>query len=123
MALIYKCESQVVEMSMRKLKADGLVSENAYFNCDAPRNLRKEVAYRDFDFLSRLSRIAGVEIVSSVLAWLKQRGIVSDEAGYDEKSFDELREEVRGGKSDETGGIEELKVFPEFFIHTVIFCV
>lgn len=82
-------------MSMRKLKADGLVSENAYFNYDAPRNLRKEVAYRDFDFLSRLSRIAEVEIVSSVLAWLKQRGIVSEEAGYDEKSFDELREEVK----------------------------
>jgi hypothetical protein len=54
-------------MALRKLKADGLVSEDAYFNYNAPQNLRKEVTYRDFDFLSRMSRIAQVEIVSSVV--------------------------------------------------------
>ena len=95
MALIYTCESQVIEMALRKLKADGLVSGNAYFNYDAPRNLRKEVAYRDFDFLSRLSRTAEVETVRSVLAWLKQEGIVPEGATYDERAFNELRQEVQ----------------------------
>jgi len=95
MALIYTCESQVIEMALRKLKADGLVSGNALFNYDAPRNLRKEVAYRDFDFLSRLSRTAEVETVRSVLAWLKQEGIVPEEATYDERAFNELRQEVK----------------------------
>jgi len=95
MALTYTCESQVIEMALRKLKADGLVSGNAFFNYDAPRNLRKEVAYRDFDFLSRLSRTAEVETVRSVLAWLKQEGIVPEEATYDERAFNELRQEVK----------------------------
>ncbi len=95
MALVYTCENQVIEMTLEKLKEAGLVSRDAYFNYDAPQNLRREVAYRDFDFLSRLSRIAEVEIVRSVLAWLKQKGIVSQDATYDERAFDGLRQEVR----------------------------
>lgn len=95
MALVYTCENQVIEMTLEKLKQAGLVSRDAYFNYDAPQNLRREVAYRDFDFLSRLSRTAEVEIVRSVLAWLKQKGIVSQNATYDEGAFDGLRREVR----------------------------
>jgi predicted O-methyltransferase YrrM len=95
MALIYTCENQVIEMALKKLKADGLVSRNAYFNHDAPRNLRKEVTYRDFDFLSRLGRTAEVETVRSILAWLKQEGIVPEGATYDQKAFSELRQEVK----------------------------
>jgi predicted O-methyltransferase YrrM len=95
MALTYTCEGQVIEMALEKLKADGLVSENAYFNYDAPRNLRREVAYRDFDFLSRLGRVAEVDTVRSILAWLKQEGIVPEGATYDEKAFSELRQEVK----------------------------
>lgn len=95
MALVYTCENQVIEMTLEKLKEAGLVSRDAYFNYDAPQNLRREVAYRDFDFLSRLSRTAEVEIVRSVLAWLKQKGIVPQDATYDERAFDGLRREVR----------------------------
>ena len=95
MALTYTCERQAIEMAMRKLKADGLVSGDAYFNHDAPGKLRKEVAYRDFDFLSRLSRTAEVETVRSALAWLKREGVVPEGASYDEGAFDGLREEVK----------------------------
>ncbi len=65
MALIYSCEPQAIEMALERLKKDGLVSEDAYFHYDAPQSLRREVAYRDFDFLSRLSRTAEVETVWS----------------------------------------------------------
>jgi len=96
MAVTYRCDKKVIELAMEKLKSDGLVSEEASFNHDAPQNLRKEVAYRDFDFLSRLSRAAEVEIVASILAWLKEKGILNKEAGYDEFEFEEFRSEVKG---------------------------
>lgn len=78
MSLIYTCENQVIEMTLQKLKDAGLVSRDAYFNYDAPQQLRREVAYRDYLFLSRLSRTAEVEIVRSILAWLKREGVVPE---------------------------------------------
>ena len=95
MSLIYTCENQVIEMALQKLKDAGLVSQDAYFNYDAPQQLRREVAYRDYLFLSRLSRTAEVETVRSILAWLKREGVVPEDATYDESAFDELREEVK----------------------------
>ena len=95
MSLTYTCENHVIEIALEKLKDAGLVSQDAYFNYDAPQNLRKEVAYRDYDFLSRLSRTAEVETVRSILTWLKQKGIVSQDATYDERAFDELRREIK----------------------------
>ena len=95
MALTYTCEDQVIEMALEKLKESGLVARDAYFNFEAPDHLRREVAYRDFDFLSRLSRIGEVETVRSILMWLKQHRIVPEDADYDEKAFDELRQEVK----------------------------
>jgi predicted O-methyltransferase YrrM len=95
MTLIYTCENQAIEMALERLKEDGLVSREAYFNYAAPENLRSEVAYRDFDFLSRLGRVAEAETVGSILAWLKQEGILPAGATYDERAFDGLRREVR----------------------------
>jgi len=95
MALAYTCERQVIEMAMERLKRDGLVARDAYFNYDAPQYLRREVAYRDFDFLSRLSRVGEVQTVRSILAWLKGQGIVPAGAMYDEQAFDGLRQEVK----------------------------
>lgn len=95
MALTYACETQVIELALESLKGDGLVSREARFNYDAPQQLRREVAYRDFDFLSRLSRVGEVEIVASALLWLKEQGLVAEDASYDGKAFDALRREVR----------------------------
>ena len=95
MALTYTCEKQVIEMALENLKDAGLVSRDAYFNYEAPENLRREVAYRDFDFLSRLSRTAEVETVRSIQAWLKQKGVVPEGATYSETAFDALRREVK----------------------------
>ncbi len=95
MSLTFTCEKQVIEMAMEKLRDAGLIARDAYFNYNAPQNLRREVAYRDFDFLSRLSRTGEVETVRSILAWLKRKGIVPQDAAYNEGAFDELRREVK----------------------------
>jgi len=94
MSMIYKCENQIVEKVLEKMKDVGLVSKEAYFNHDAQDDLRKEVAYRDFDFLSRLSRMAEVEIVSSALNWLKHKRIIKADVDYNETAFQYLRNEV-----------------------------
>ncbi|MFC2031417.1 O-methyltransferase [Chloroflexota bacterium] len=95
MALIYTCERPVIEVVMESLKSDGLVAGDAYFNHGAPQQLRREVAYRDFDFLARLSRLGELETVRSVLKWLVQKGVVPEGATYDEVAFSELRQMVK----------------------------
>lgn len=95
MTLQYSCETQVIERALDKLKADGLVSKEASFNYGAPQNLRSEVAYRDFDFLTRLSRVEEVNTVRSILEWLNNEGIVNEGTTFDEKAFGELRREVK----------------------------
>lgn len=95
MTLVYTCDNQVIEMAFEKLKDDGIVSRDAYFKYDAPQNLRREVTYRDIDFLYSLSETNEVEVVRSALEMLKREGIVPKEATYDEVAFDELRQEVK----------------------------
>lgn len=95
MALTYTCENQLIERALQRLKDDQLVSPDAFFNYNAPHKLRQEVAYRDYDFLSRLCRIAETEIIHSVLAWLQQKGIAPASAAFDEDAFDELRRQVK----------------------------
>lgn len=94
MTRVYTCEAQVIDRALERLKEDGLVARDAWFNDAAPDNLRREVAYRDFDFLSRLCRVAEVETVRSILAWLKREGIVPQGATYDEQAFDAFGREV-----------------------------
>jgi len=95
MAMTYTCEKHVIEAALEKLKQDKLVSPDAEFNYAAPHNLRSEVAYRDFDFLVRLSRAAEAGTVRSILSWLKQAGIIAGDATYDEAAFEALRREVK----------------------------
>jgi len=95
MVQTYTCEKQVIEMALERLKDDGLVAQDAHFQYDAPANLRREVAYRDFDFLTRLCRVADDETVYSILAWLKQTGLVPESATYDKDAFAALRHDVR----------------------------
>jgi predicted O-methyltransferase YrrM len=95
MALTYKCDDNAIELAMTMFKDDGLVAQDAYLNHEASRELRREVAYRDFDFLSRLGRVAEVETVRSVLAWLQQEGVAPEEAEYDESAFGRFRSEVK----------------------------
>ena len=94
MALTYTCGKDVIGKALVRLKQDGLVSANANFNYDAPGGFRKEVAYRDFDFLTRLSRTAEDETAATILGFLIKTGIVPDEAQFDRNAFHALKAEV-----------------------------
>lgn len=95
MMLTYQCDQQVIEQAIEKLKEDGLVSSRAFFNADAPENLRQEVAYRDFDFLTRLCRVSESNVVSSIHQWLKQSGIIPEDGLFDVSGFETYRKVVR----------------------------
>lgn len=95
MALLYKCDRHVIDEAVDKLKNSGLIAPDASFRHDAPLNLRKEVAYRDYDFLLRLSRTAAAETVRSILMMLKREGLVAEGATYDEHAFERLRQKIR----------------------------
>ncbi len=95
MPLRYTCDKKAIEMTLEKMKADGLVSIDAFFNYDAPENLRREVAYKDFDFLTRLCRIAEAETVDSIFKWLVQAGIVDKGISYPRETFNDFRGEVK----------------------------
>lgn len=95
MALTYTCEQHVVDQVLDVLKERGMVARDARFNWDAPGNLRREVAYRDYDFLLLLGRVAEAEIVRSSLNWLAGQNLVAREASYDAHAFEALRTEVR----------------------------
>ena len=95
MALHYTCEPHVIDRTLENLKEAGLVAPEAAFSHDAPGGLRREVAYRDFDFLARLGRTAEAETMRSILAWLKGQGLVPSSASYDEDAFAQLRQEVK----------------------------
>ena len=95
MSLKFKCSEEVIEKVMKKLKSDGLVSENAYFNDDAENDLRHEVAYRDLDFLRYLTNTSGDEVVYSILDFLKEMKVTEESAFYDNDSFSKLKEIVK----------------------------
>ena len=95
MAQRYTCEVHAIQLAMEKLKKDNLVAQDATFNPDAPDGLRKEVTYRDFDFLTRLSRVGEKETIASVRSWMIQKGVVTTDSGYDPDAFASYSKEVR----------------------------
>jgi predicted O-methyltransferase YrrM len=92
---VYRCEQKLIEKILEDLQKSGLVSRQAFFNYDAKKELRSEVAYRDFDFLTRLCRASTAETIDSILGWLKKKKIVSGESHFDNGNFDRFRSEVK----------------------------
>lgn len=78
------------------LKEDGIVHPDAAYNLAAPGSLRREVAYYDRDFLSRLGRTpAEAHIVDAALRTLKEHGLVSQSSAYDAAAFERHRAEIK----------------------------
>lgn len=95
MVLTYTCEKEAIEKAVEKLKNDGQVSSDASFNYEAPGNLRREVAYKDFDFLTRLCRVAERDIAESVFEWMKQVEVNLENTTYNDRIFEEFRKTVK----------------------------
>lgn len=85
-----------IEMAVAKLKQDGVIHPEAYFNYCAENGLRREVTYRDDDLQYRLGRSpAEEEIVDAALEMLVSLRLVPPDAGYDKAAFGRFRAEVK----------------------------
>jgi len=94
MASRYQCDNSVIEKVIRKMKKHGIIAQDAAFNQDAEGQLRHEVTYRDQDFLLRLGRTAEIEIVDSILEFLKINELISRNQTYNKEQFSRLRKEI-----------------------------
>jgi predicted O-methyltransferase YrrM len=91
----FQVPNGVIETVVAQMKASHLVHPEATFNRDADWEPRKEIAYRDYDFLDRVGGPEYEEvIVNAALDYLKERGFVPAAAGYDKQAFAELRAHV-----------------------------
>jgi predicted O-methyltransferase YrrM len=96
MTIIFQSPPRAIAQAVAKLKSDGIVHPDAAFNPDAPQGLRREVAYHDRDFLSRLGYTAAEEeTVDCALALLKENRLVPASGSYDKASCERHRREVR----------------------------
>jgi predicted O-methyltransferase YrrM len=96
MSLNFQCDNSVIEQVLTKMKKHGIIAQDAKFNDSASGQFRKEVTYRDLDFLLRLARTNGVENVDSILEFLKTKELISREKTYDKEQFSRLRKEIKG---------------------------
>lgn len=91
MALVFRPDKKSIEKTLAELKGYGnKVAPDAEFNHEAPGGLRREVAFRDEDFLSLLASIDDEYVVDSILEMLKEKALVSHEALYRKDAYEEL---------------------------------
>jgi predicted O-methyltransferase YrrM len=93
MAFTFHVPQAVIQGVVGMLKKSYLVHPEAVFNPAAPQGYRKEIAYRDIDFLDRIGRKEFEEAtVDSAWALLRDQGLIDPQATYDKQAFDRFRE-------------------------------
>jgi predicted O-methyltransferase YrrM len=96
MALVFRPDKEIIEKALINLKGYGnMISPDARFNYDAEDGLRREVAFRDNDFLRILGSTDDERIVDSILVMLKDRELVSGKAYYSKEGFENLAGQIR----------------------------
>ncbi len=96
MALVFRSPQSAIDAAIRKLKADGVVHPEAAFNPSAPDGLRREIAYRDLDFVHRLGATAAEEeTVDGALDLLAENGLLPGDASYDNGAYENHRRAVK----------------------------
>ena len=95
MAITFRAPQAIVEQVFARLKCGGLVHPDAFFNTAAEGGLRREVAYRDFDFMDRLDSPKYEEaVVDEAVAFLKQRGLIACDASYIPQAYEQYRKQI-----------------------------
>lgn len=98
MAIQFSATPRAIDLAVAKLKRDGIVHPDAAFNPDAPGGLRREVAYYDRDFMSRLGRTAAAEgVVDAALDLLRESELVPRSASYDKDACEAHRRDLKAG--------------------------
>jgi len=91
MSFEFKCSKGTVDTVLQKMKKNKIISPDAEFHYSSPNDLRKEVRYRDLDFLQRLGRINEVETTDSILELLINKGFVDKSSNYNRDAFEIYR--------------------------------
>jgi predicted O-methyltransferase YrrM len=108
MALVYRADRQIATTVLAKLKADGGIAPDAWFNDGPCRELRREVLPRDLDFLhmagirSIVTTAPSVEraappdpaAIEKALGLLKRNGFVAADAHFNAEEPHKLAAEV-----------------------------
>ncbi len=106
MAIDYKSPEEVVQRAVNYLIKDQKVADDACFNFKSSAGFRKEITYRDMDFLEVLGYCDEIKVVDDALQFLVENGLVEKEnAAYDEQAFLDLRMEVKKNFKGEWGTI------------------
>ena len=95
MTLSFRAPQAVIEQVFAQLKGGGLVHSDASFNAAAEGGLRREVAYRDSDFMDRLdTRKHEQAVVGEAVCFLQQRGLIACDASYDPQAYEQYRKQI-----------------------------
>ena len=86
-----------IQRTLAKMKQHKLVAPDASFNFKSISVKRREVALRDYDLLYCLGETQDEAIVDSAAGFLKERGIIGPDAGYDKGEFERFRAGVKDG--------------------------
>jgi predicted O-methyltransferase YrrM len=113
MTISFHPPDKVIDSILTELKEAGQVHPEAVFNSNASGGLRREVTFRDMDFMWRLGRSKHHEqIVDAALECLKSHALIKDSDTYNKRSFAEFRrtvqEEFQGSWSSLTPVMERL---------------
>ena len=92
----FHASREIIESVLVQMKRGGYIHPQAEFNLDAEHDLRKEVTYRDEDFLSFLSRTPYEEhFIDSAMNYLIQLGHVSPSSNYSKTAFPRFRKKIK----------------------------
>lgn len=107
MSILFRAPQSAIEKAMQKLKEHGGISGDATFQYDKMDVLRKEIFYRDFDFLHmaeiksllRNNSVPDVEnldkgLVNISLERLKKQKFISEDAFFNYENLNKLSDKV-----------------------------
>jgi len=107
MSIIFRAPQIAIEKAIQKLKEHGGITENAIFQYDKFDDLRKEICYKDFDFLhmaeiksflnhDKVNDIDNIDkgLVNITLERLKKQSFISEDAFFNYENLNKLSDKV-----------------------------
>ena len=95
MTMKHQASKNDIESILVQMISEGIVHPDAKFNYNAEFGLRKEVSYRDDDFLYKLERLNDEKIIDDIIDFLKRENIVQKNADYNKEIFIQFRKEIK----------------------------
>ncbi|MFC1852881.1 O-methyltransferase [candidate division CSSED10-310 bacterium] len=96
MAITFQASESIVRSIVNQLRKQEYVHPDAVFNHRADHDLRREITYRDEDFLYMLSKTSQEEkFIDDALECLISNHVVLEKSDYNKQAFHEFRQEIK----------------------------